>query len=170
MNPLVSVVLPVYNCPHYVEVSIESILAQSCTNFELVVIDDGSTDRTPEVLRQYDDPRMRLVTQENRGLAGTLNRGIELARGQYIARQDQDDFSFSGAIGETSRISRCPSSVRAGWNLGGDLEGGQENQARSRPPERECGSEIRTAAQQPFCSQFGHDSQVGTRPSRPLQY
>lgn len=98
MNPLVSVILPVYNCPHYVGASIGSILAQSYTNLELVVIDDGSTDRTPEVLRQYDDPRIRLITQENRGLAGTLNRGIELACGQYIARQDQDDVSFPGRL------------------------------------------------------------------------
>lgn len=92
--PAVSVVLPVYNCPHYVSGAIESVLAQTFADFELLVIDDGSQDETPAVLRRYTDPRMRLVTQANRGLAATLNRGIELARGRYIARQDQDDISL----------------------------------------------------------------------------
>lgn len=92
--PAVSVVLPVYNCPHYVGGAIESMLAQTFADFELIVIDDGSQDETPAVLRRYTDPRMRLVMQANRGLAATLNRGIELARGRYIARQDQDDISL----------------------------------------------------------------------------
>ena len=92
--PAVSVVLPVYNCPHYVGGAIESVLAQTFPDFELIVIDDGSQDETPTVLRRYTDPRIRLVTQENRGLAATLNRGIELARGRYIARQDQDDIAL----------------------------------------------------------------------------
>ena len=94
-DPVVSVVLPVYNCPKLVGQAIKSILDQTCADFELIVIDDGSTDATPDVLRRYTDSRLRLVTQSNRGLAGTLNRGIELARGRYIARQDQDDVSFS---------------------------------------------------------------------------
>ena len=94
MDPIVSVVLPTYNCPHYVGQAIESMLAQTYANFELIVIDDGSRDETPEVVRNYSDPRIRLITQSNRGLAGTLNRGIQLARGRYVARQDQDDFSF----------------------------------------------------------------------------
>jgi hypothetical protein len=94
VNPAVSVVLPVYNCPGLVGEAIESILGQTCHDFELIVIDDGSTDETPGVLARYDDTRIRLVTQGNRGLAATLNRGIELARGRYIARQDQDDISY----------------------------------------------------------------------------
>jgi glycosyltransferase involved in cell wall biosynthesis len=93
MRPSISVVLPVYNCPHYVGEAIDSILAQSFTDFELIVIDDGSTDETPRVLERVRDSRVRRYAQENRGLAATLNRGIELARGRYIARQDQDDIS-----------------------------------------------------------------------------
>ena len=92
--PAVSVVLPVYNCPLYVGGAIESVLAQTFADFELIVIDDGSKDETPAVLRRFTDPRIMLVTQENRGLAATLNRGIELAHGRYIARQDQDDISL----------------------------------------------------------------------------
>ena len=94
VGPVVSVVLPVYNCPGYVGQAIESILGQTYTDFELIIIDDGSKDETPDVVRRFTDPRIRFFTQENRGLAATLNRGIGLARGRYIARQDQDDVSF----------------------------------------------------------------------------
>ena len=86
--------LPVYNCAHYVGQAIESMLAQTWPHFELILIDDGSTDDTPEVLRRYRDPRIQLVRHKNRGLAATLNRGIEMAQGHYIARQDQDDISL----------------------------------------------------------------------------
>ncbi len=91
---LISVVLPVYNCPDYIGVAIKSILDQTFENFEFVIIDDGSTDNTPEIIQTFTDPRIRFFQQQNQGLAATLNRGIELARGKYIARQDQDDISM----------------------------------------------------------------------------
>jgi glycosyltransferase involved in cell wall biosynthesis len=100
MSPLVSVVLPVYNCPNYVGEAIQSILDQTFSDFELIVIDDGSWDETPEVVRQYADLRIRFFTQTNQGLATTLNRGIRLARGRYIARQDQDDVSLPERLGK----------------------------------------------------------------------
>jgi len=90
----ISVLLPVYNCPTYVGAAIESILNQTFEDFELLIIDDGSTDDTPQVLTSYSDSRIRHIRHENRGLAGTLNVGIELALGKYIARQDQDDLSL----------------------------------------------------------------------------
>lgn len=90
----VTVLLPVYNCAQYITEAIDNILAQSVDNFEFLIIDDGSTDETPRILRNYKDPRIRLIRHENRGLAGTLNVGIGLARGKYIARQDQDDISL----------------------------------------------------------------------------
>jgi len=93
-TPTVSVILPAYNCPQYIRAGVESILTQSFKDFELIIIDDGSTDSTPDILKQINDPRIRFLTQTNRGLAATLNRGIELARGKYIARQDQDDISL----------------------------------------------------------------------------
>ncbi len=92
--PIISVILPVYNCPAYVGLAIESIINQTFKNFELLVIDDGSTDDTSSVLKKYSDPRIRHIRHDNRGLAGTLNVGIELALGKYIARQDQDDISL----------------------------------------------------------------------------
>lgn len=92
-RPLVSVVLPVFNGERYLQDAIGSILGQSCRDFELIIINDGSTDDSSSIIEQYDDPRVRYYTQSNIGLAGTLNRGIGLARGSYVARQDQDDVS-----------------------------------------------------------------------------
>jgi glycosyltransferase involved in cell wall biosynthesis len=93
VSPVVSVVLPVYNCPDLVGEAVDSIVQQTWRDFELIVIDDGSTDQTPSILRRFGDPRIRLFTQANRGLAATLNRGISLAQGRYVARQDQDDIA-----------------------------------------------------------------------------
>ncbi len=92
-TPLVSVILPVYNCRDYVGEAIQSILNQTYENFELIAIDDGSTDDSAAVIDSFDDPRIYLFQQINQGLASTLNRGILMARGPYIARQDQDDLS-----------------------------------------------------------------------------
>jgi glycosyltransferase involved in cell wall biosynthesis len=74
--------------------AIESMLAQTFTDYEMVVIDDGSQDDTLSIVRRYTDPRIRVLSQANQGLAATLNRGIQCARGRYIARQDQDDVSL----------------------------------------------------------------------------
>lgn len=88
----VSVVIPVYNREVYVGESIESILAQTFTDFELLVIDDGSTDRSRDMVRTYKDPRVRLVCHErNRGIPRTRNVGIDAARGTYLAFLDSDD-------------------------------------------------------------------------------
>lgn len=92
--PAVSVVLPVYNGAAYVQSAVLSILGQSWTDFELIIINDGSKDASGEIVDALCDARIRVFHQQNRGLAATLNRGIELARGRYIARQDQDDLSL----------------------------------------------------------------------------
>lgn len=94
MNPKVTVVMPVYNGAAYVAPAIESILAQTFANFEFIIINDGSTDDSSNVIRRFKDPRIRFIEQDNKGLAATLNRGIAMARGEYIARQDQDDISL----------------------------------------------------------------------------
>jgi glycosyltransferase involved in cell wall biosynthesis len=93
-HPVVSVVLPVYNGATYLKESIESILKQSFSNFELIIINDGSTDDSAEIITSFTDRRIKYIAQKNHGLAKTLNRGIALAKGKYIARQDQDDRSF----------------------------------------------------------------------------
>ena len=93
-EPIISVILPVYNCPNYIRDAVESVLCQTFDNFELILIDDGSTDDTPQILRQFTDVRIRLITQQNQGLAAALNQGIRLSRGRYIARQDHDDLAL----------------------------------------------------------------------------
>ncbi|MBS1227021.1 MAG: glycosyl transferase [Proteobacteria bacterium] len=98
--PSISVILPVYNGAEDVAKSIQTVLTQTFSDFELIVIDDGSKDNSSEVLGEINDPRLRLYRQENIGLAATLNRGIGLARGRYIARQDQDDLSMPTRFAE----------------------------------------------------------------------
>lgn len=93
-DPQISVVLPIYNGETFLAETIDSILGQSLRDFELIAIDDGSTDGTAAILDAVRDPRLRVVRQANAGLAASLNRGISLARGKYIARQDHDDLSL----------------------------------------------------------------------------
>lgn len=90
-SPRVSVVMPVYNVESYVAEAIESVLAQSFANWELLIIDDGGSDRSIDIAAEYCDPRIRIIAQRNRGLAGARNTGIAHARGEYIALLDSDD-------------------------------------------------------------------------------
>ena len=90
--PRVTVFVPVYDRERYVGDAIESVLAQTYSDFELLLVDDGSTDRSVEVMRAYADPRIRIVENgANLGIPRTRNRGLELARGEYIALLDSDD-------------------------------------------------------------------------------
>jgi glycosyltransferase involved in cell wall biosynthesis len=88
--PLVSCIVPVFNGERYLAEAIESILAQGHRPLEVIVVDDGSTDTTPEVARSFGDA-VRYLRQDNAGCAAARNRGIEVARGEYIAFQDADD-------------------------------------------------------------------------------
>ena len=92
---LISVVLPAYNVQDTIGESIDSILSQTFTDFELIIINDGSQDNTEEVIHAYSDKRIRYYRNEkNEGLIYTLNRGLDLAQGKYIARMDADDVSL----------------------------------------------------------------------------
>ena len=93
--PRVSVILPAYNAEAYLKEAIDSILNQTFPDFQLIVINDCSADGTEEIIRQYADPRLVPVKNEkNLGIAATLNRGLSLAQGDYIARMDADDISL----------------------------------------------------------------------------
>jgi glycosyltransferase involved in cell wall biosynthesis len=92
--PRVTVLVPVYNGASHLGETLTSLLAQTYKDFELLIIDDGSTDNSVEIIKSFSDPRIRMMQKENGGLCSTLNRGIHEARGEYIARSDQDDISF----------------------------------------------------------------------------
>jgi glycosyltransferase involved in cell wall biosynthesis len=93
-QPLISVILPVYNGEKYLKAAIDSVLKQTFSNFEFIIINDGSKDNSEKICTSYSDSRIRYFSFENSGLAKTLNKGIGLAQGDYIARQDQDDISL----------------------------------------------------------------------------
>ena len=90
----ISVILPVYNAEEYIEEAITSILNQTFQNFELICINDGSTDGSLDIIRNFSDKRMRVVSRENRGLIATLNEAIGYATSRYIARMDADDVAL----------------------------------------------------------------------------
>jgi len=92
-TPLISVIEPFYNCRQYIQHATTSILNQTYSNFELILIDDGSTDDTAAEILKFNDKRIRLIRQENKGLAESLNFGLKIAKGEFIARQDGDDIS-----------------------------------------------------------------------------
>lgn len=91
--PKVSVILPVYNGAEYIQYALDSILAQTFKDFEFLIINDGSTDSSENIIRKYRDVRIRYIKQSNIGLTRTLNRLIQEARGELLARMDQDDWS-----------------------------------------------------------------------------
>jgi glycosyltransferase involved in cell wall biosynthesis len=94
-TPAISVVMPTYNGERFLRPAIESILNQTFPNFELIIIDDGSTDNTPRILSEFKDTRLTALTnQKNLGIAAATNRGLAAARGEYIALQDHDDISL----------------------------------------------------------------------------
>lgn len=93
--PEVSVLMPVYNGAPHLALAVESILGQTFTDFEFIIIDDCSTDDTPAILDRYPDPRIvRLRNTTNQGITATLNRGLDVAQGALVARMDADDRSY----------------------------------------------------------------------------
>jgi len=95
ISPTISVVMPVYNGEKYLREAIDSILNQTYNDFEFIIINDGSTDKTDEIILSYDDPRIVYIkNEENLQIVKTLNKGIDLAKGKYIARMDADDISL----------------------------------------------------------------------------
>lgn len=94
-NPLVTVLLPAFNADKYLSPAIESILSQTFSDFEFLIINDGSSDHTEEIILSYKDSRIKYVkNKKNLGLITTLNKGLELAKGKYIARMDADDIAM----------------------------------------------------------------------------
>jgi glycosyltransferase involved in cell wall biosynthesis len=113
MSPEVSVVMSVYNGGRFLGPAIESILNQSHSDFEFIIIDDGSSDDSADIIASYRDTRLRIVTHaDNAGLAARLNQGFALASGRYIARMDADDLSLK------ERFARQVSFMKAHAHVG----------------------------------------------------
>lgn len=92
---MISVIMPAYNAEPYIKQAIESILLQSYKNFELIIVNDGSSDRTRDIVLSFTDHRIRLIDNDgNKGIVYSLNRGVKEASGKYIARMDSDDISL----------------------------------------------------------------------------
>ena len=98
-SPLITVLMAVYNGEKYLREAIESILTQSYTDFEFLIINDGSSDRTEEIIVSYNDERIRYIKNDkNLKLIASLNKGLDLAKGEYIARMDADDISLPNRL------------------------------------------------------------------------
>ena len=116
--PKITVLLPVYNRDDYLCQAIKIVLGQNFKDFELLIINDGSTDKSVEIVNSFKDNRIRLVNNEkNLGLIKTLNKGIELAKGKYIARMDSDDICLGNRLGNQYNFMEANPSITisGGW-------------------------------------------------------
>jgi glycosyltransferase involved in cell wall biosynthesis len=141
-KPKISVVMSVYNGDKYLKEAIESILSQTFTDLELIIINDGSTDRSREILESYKDGRIRLFNNTNKGLTKSLNEGIRYSNGEYIARMDADDVSMPNRFErQVSFLDSHPGIVMCGtWAQFTDKDG-NDNGPYQTPV---SGREIRT--------------------------
>ena len=107
MTVKVSVILPVYNVEKYLKECLDSILNQTLQEIEVICVDDGSTDRSLEILREYEkkDKRVIVLTQENKGAGAARNKGLAIAKGEYLSFLDSDDFfRFRNVGGSLSKM------------------------------------------------------------------
>lgn len=88
---MISVIIPLYNKEHYIEQTIKSVLSQTYADFELIIVNDGSTDKSADIVKKVPDERIVYVSQSNQGVSAARNAGIKMARGEYIAFLDADD-------------------------------------------------------------------------------
>jgi glycosyltransferase involved in cell wall biosynthesis len=97
MTPTISVLMPVYNAEKYLDEAIQSILDQTYQNFEFIIINDGSTDKSLEIIEKHQNQNEKIlvISRKHKGLIASLNEGIDIAKGKYIARMDADDISLS---------------------------------------------------------------------------
>lgn len=102
--PKITVLMPVYNAERYVAGAIDSVLAQTEEDWELLIIDDGSTDSSPEIMAAYSDPRISVTRTQNGGVAAALNHGVKLAAGHYLARLDADDLAHPHRLASQAAV------------------------------------------------------------------
>ena len=149
---LVSVLMPVYNAESTLSVAIDSILNQTYSHIEFIIINDGSTDGSETIINNYNDLRIKYyANKENKGLIYTLNRGIELSAGKYIARMDADDISMPTRIErQVDYMERHPSVIICGTQI--ELFGCLK--IRNRPNLKETNEELKNRLFRRSC--FAH--------------
>ena len=126
MPPLVTVIIPAHNCEPYIDETLDAVLAQTLDDFELIVVDDGSTDGTRARVTARSDPRIRLLPQANAGVCVARNHGIREARGRYVCLLDHDDYWYPDKL--ASQVALLEADRRAGvvyssfilWHRGAD--------------------------------------------------
>lgn len=94
----ISVILPVYNSQKFIKQAIESVLGQTFTDFELIIVNDGSTDSTLEIISDFKDKRIRLISQQNQGPGAARNNALKVAEGDYVMFLDSDDWYSKDAL------------------------------------------------------------------------
>ena len=108
MNPLVSIIIPVYNGEIYLREAIESVLNQTYENTEIICVNDGSTDESLKILKKYKaeyPDKIRVISQKNKGLSSAINAGLKIMKGKYYTKNDADDTLYPNAIEEYTRVA-----------------------------------------------------------------
>jgi glycosyltransferase involved in cell wall biosynthesis len=111
MNPKVSVIIPVYNSERFIKETIESVLNQTCQDFEIIIIDDGSIDKSAEIIKSFTDRRILYIYQKNEGVSAARNKGISASKGEYIAFLDHDDLWLPKKLEEQISVLRADSEI-----------------------------------------------------------
>lgn len=125
--PIISVIMSAYNAESIIADAIESILEQTFKNYELILIDDGSTDKTLEIIEEFarNEKRIKIISHKNRGLTRSLNRGLQEAKGKYIARQDADDYAYPQRLEQQIELmENNPDIVLCGSNCDNEFSDG----------------------------------------------
>ncbi len=135
-TPRVSLLVCVFNGAAFLPAALDSALAQTFADFELIAVDDGSTDATPDILRGCDDLRLIVLRQPNLGLTRSLNRALALARGEYVARQDADDLSAPARLErQVAFLDAHPEVALVGTAVQAIDEAGRPVRVHRYPPE-----------------------------------
>lgn len=134
----ISVLLCVYNGEKYLREACDSIISQTFADFEFIIVDDGSTDHSADILRSYKDERMKIIQQPNKGLSAALNVGLKASSGKYIARMDADDISLPNRLEYQARfLNEHPECVVVGSNAVVMDEQGNDLYVSDQPTEWE---------------------------------
>lgn len=105
-NPKVSIVIPIYNVERYLRQCLDSVVNQTLKDIEIICVDDGSTDSSPDIIKEYvdKDPRVKVITKPNSGYGNSMNRGFDMAEGEYIGIVESDDYADPDMFENSMRL------------------------------------------------------------------